>query len=160
MLIEKIFHVHQSISETRSRLAAFASYRRQLDRVSKAMLTADGVAHFRFEPGLGYTLFVDLVEVPDESPDRILFRSVAGNVEATGAIEFFVIRENITEVVLTLDYQLKAPLARAVDSLTRVVDRFFDAQLRRMQAHFEGVGSFPMHFVSQYSAAELAEKAA
>lgn len=160
MLLEKIFHLHQPIYETRSRLVALAAYRRQLDRVSKAVITADGVAHFRFEPGLGYTLFVDLVEIPNETPERILFHSVGGNIEMAGAIEYFAIRENVTEVVLTVDYHLNASLARAVDSLTKVVERFFDVQLRRMQAHFEGVGNFPTHLTEHYSQVDLLHSAA
>ncbi|MEA3187959.1 MAG: hypothetical protein QOD99_1789 [Chthoniobacter sp.] len=146
MLIEKTFHVHQPIHETRARLATMASYRRQLDRVTKAVITADGIAQIRFEPGLGYTLNIDLVEIPSAESDRTMFRSVGGNVEVAGMIEYFAIRENLTEVVLTLDYELKAPLARVVDSVTSVIDRFLNDQLRRMQAHFEGVGSFASHF--------------
>lgn len=129
------------MQETRNRLLTIASYRRQFDRVTKAVVTADGIAQFRFEPGLGYPLAVDLAEVPGGDENTTLFRSTGGNLEVAGMIEFFQVRENLTEVVLTIDYQLKAPLARVVDALGHVLDRFLNEQLHRMQAHFEGVGT-------------------
>ena len=161
MLIQKFFHLHQPVHEARSRLATIASYRRQLEGVSKAMIATDGIAHFRFEPGLGYSVNVDLAQVPCSASDCALFRSVGGNVEVTGMIEFFEIQENLTEVSLTIDYELKAPLARIVDGLAGVVDRFFNAQLRRMQAHFEGVGTFTSHYEEPvHRSRELVESAA
>ena len=145
MFIQKIFHVHQSLHETRTRLAAIGSYRRQFGGVARACVSADGIGQFRFEPGLGYELNVEIERIADESPDRVLFRSKSGNVEVAGMIEYFPVLNNLTEVVLSLDYELKAPLARVVDSVSGVVDRFVNQQLRRMQAHFEGVGTIANH---------------
>ncbi len=159
MQLEKIFHVHQSLSETQSRLASVTSYRRHLDGVTKAMI-CDGTAQFRFEPGLGYSINVDLLELAGKTPGQILFRSTSGNIEVAGMIEFFAIREQVTEVVLTLDYQLSAPLARVVDNLTHVMDRFLDVQLRRLQAHFEGVGTMAAHSAGHFAGMGLAHSAA
>jgi hypothetical protein len=60
---------------------------------------------------------------------------VGGNAEVAGMIEFFPIRPNLTEVVLTLDYDAMSPLQKACDTL----DRFLNRQLSRI----EGWAGFP-----------------
>lgn len=159
MQIQKIFHVHQSLQETQNLLAAVPSYRRHLSGITKATI-CDGVAQLRFEPGLGYTINVELTELADKTPNRILFRSTHGNIELAGMVEFFAIREQLTEVVLTIDYQLSAPLAGVVDNLTHVMERFLELQLRGLQSHFEGVGTIASHSAGHFSGVGLTHSAA
>src|SRR2546425_8357913 len=110
MLVQKIFHIHQPVSETRNCLAYISSYWRELPGLNHATITADGVGHFEFKTLSGHTLFADVAEVPDETPDQLMFCSIGGNMQVNGTLEFFEIRENITEVVLTLDYHIESPL--------------------------------------------------
>jgi hypothetical protein len=58
-------------------------------------------------------------------------------------IEFCQVRENLTEVQITLDYTIKSPIHSVLDAVTASVDRFVNQQLRRIQGHFEGVRTFP-----------------
>jgi uncharacterized membrane protein len=143
MLLQKTFHIHQSAAETRNRLANIGSYRHQLLGVQQATLTADGVGHFEFWTRPGRTVSVDLAEVPDDVPDRVLFRSVGGSADVAGTVEFFEVKENLTEIVLTVDYTLKSTLLRMIDRVVLGVDHFLNRQLERIQMHFDGVHAAP-----------------
>ena len=143
MLIQKTFHIHQSVAETRKRLANVNSYRHQLIGVQTATLSADGVGHFHFWTRSGRTVSVDLAEVPDEVPDRVLFRSVGGNADVVGMVEFFEVKENLTEIMLTVDYTLKSTLHRMADRVMLGVDHFLNRQLEQIQMHFDGIHAAP-----------------
>ncbi len=160
MLIQKIFHVHKPLSETRYRLYNIASYRRQLEGVEKAMITADGIAHFQIEPSFGYDVVADLIELPNSTQERLLFGSISGNIDVAGVVEFYEVRENLTEIVLTIDYQLKNALARVVDSLTGSIDHFLNEQLVRLQTHFDGIGTFTSHTFADVNTMTLSHSAA
>ena len=143
MLIQKVFHVHQNTEETKTRLANLHGYRRELEGFRKAVVTADGVGHFDFTTGNGFEAQFSAAELPSEDPDQVLFQSTEGNIEVAGMIEFVAIRENLTEVQITLDYTIKSPIHSILDAVTASVDRFVNQQLRRIQGHFEGVRTFP-----------------
>ena len=70
-------------------------------------------------------------------PNRMLFRSIGGNVKLAGMIEFFSIRPNLTEVVLTLDYEVVSALRK----VTEVVDRFLNWQLAKIEGCIQRGGS-------------------
>ena len=142
MLIQKVFHIHRSPEETRALLANINSYRDHLVGVSRAMITADGIGHFEAQTSAGYTLSADVAEVPSSesaNTNRVLFRSVTGNIDFVGMIEFFEIKENLTEVVLDLDYYLTSPLHRMMDWAAATVDHLINRQIERIQMHFDGM---------------------
>lgn len=139
MLIQKVFHIHQSVEETHRRLANIHAYRHRLDGVSKAILTADGIGQFDFWIRPGCTVSADLVEVADNMADRVLFQSAGGNIRLQGAVEFFEIKKDLTEIALTLEYSLHSPLHRVLDRLAGGMDHFLNVQLERLQMHFDGI---------------------
>ena len=107
------------------------------------MITADGVGHFDLTTGNGFEAQFSVVELPSENPDQVLFQSTEGNIDLAGMIEFIPVRDNLTEVQITLDYAIKSPIHSVLDAVTASVDRFVNQQLRRIQGHFEGVRTFP-----------------
>jgi uncharacterized membrane protein len=141
MFIEKFFHINLPLTETKTRLSRLNSYRRELEAIRKAVVTADGRAHLEFEVGMDHSAWVDLVQVPSPEENTILFRSTHGSVEMTGMLEFCPIKPNLTEVKLAVDYEIKSLLHRAVDRLSSTIDSFINRQLQAIQSHFEGIGS-------------------
>ena len=100
-------------------------------------VTPEGKAHFVFRLPWGFRAEVELVRMPGETPGQTLFRSGRGNIEVLGALEYFAIRPNLTEVVLTLDYTIIPLVCRFIDSLNHSIDRFLNRQLERLERHFE-----------------------
>lgn len=136
MLIQKTFHLHMLKEAAKARLENLAEYRRQLANVETAVLMADGGAHFVFRAPWGFRADVELIEVPGVNPAQTLFRSRRGNVEVLGVLEYFQIRPNLTEVVLTLDYTIMSPLFRLLDHAGSNIDRFLNLQLERLENFF------------------------
>lgn len=151
MLIQKTFHIHQSLDQTRKSLGDFQAYRRQLRGVKEASVSADGTGHFAATTGPGMNIAADFAEVPCEKTDGCrTFRSVRGSIQFAGMCEFFPVKENLTEVVLTIDYRLASPVHRAMDWLTSATERFLNQQIEQIQIYFDGV-----HAVSHAVAREL-----
>jgi hypothetical protein len=136
MLIQKIFHVRLNLLETKACLAKLHRDRRTLQDVEVAMLGDDCTAQLKLKPRNGFHAEVELLTLPSEDPCQTLFRSTRGDMEVAGMLEFVPIRDNITEVQLTIDYKLNSPLHRLFDSITACFDHFLNAQLRRIEAHF------------------------
>ncbi len=131
MFIHKIFHLHQPLEDARKRVTELGVFRElELDRAS---FIGDGVGHFEVKTRLGGRLSADIRLLPDSEPDRLLFQSVSGNVSLAGLVEFVQIRPNLTEVVLTVDYEVASPLQRAFDTLTSTLDGFLNQQLARLE---------------------------
>jgi uncharacterized membrane protein len=81
---------------------------------------------------------VELVALPSDDETQTLFRSVGGNMQVAGMIEFVPIRDNCTEVQVTIEYGIHSPMHSVFDAVTNAVDRFLNKQLRRIEAHFKG----------------------
>ena len=138
MFIQKVFHVHQGIDETKAALAAVHRYRRSLDGVQKAVITEDGVAQFDCAVPHGMRTHCVIAELPTPDANQVLFHSTAGNIAVSGLIEYVAIRPDCTEVQLTLEYSFKSPLYKVADFATHSVERFINCQLRRIEGHLAG----------------------
>lgn len=146
MIICKIFHLRQPLPEARHRLKDLGIWNdSETDpEVNCSMNQAQGTGHFEFTPRQGQRVSADIEEVPGDDPNRILFRSVGGDVELAGVIELFRIRPNLTEVVLTLEYEAVSPLHKALDALAAGLDQFLNRQLARIEgcmAQARGTGA-------------------
>jgi len=132
MLTSKIFHLHESLPDARERLHKFGTWdASQNDSDAQcALRQPGGISHFELKTVHDLAISADIEEIPSDDPDRILFRSVAGNLELAGMIELFEIRPNLTEAVLTLDYETVSPLQKAFEAL----DRFLNRQLARIES--------------------------
>lgn len=139
MRIQKTFHILLPIAQAQAGLANIHSYRRYLEGVTHASMTADGEARIDFDAGNGFNASLDVREVPADEPDMVLFGSTGGDMEMVGVLEFFAVKENLTEMTLTLDYTIQSRLYSAIDFLTSFMDRFVNRQISVIQAHFQGV---------------------
>jgi uncharacterized membrane protein len=153
MFIQKILHVHRSLAETKTRLSNISTLRRYLSGVDKAVVTADGVGQFACVLPSGISAHCVLVGLPTEDDNQVLFQSTTGNVTVAGLIEFVQIRENLTEVQLTLEYTFSSVFAKLVDRCFKSVDRFFQRQFATLQMQLEG--SYAYSFQSGLNSSRL-----
>ncbi len=141
MTIEKIFHIHQPVEETKNRLSHLWSYRHHLPGMTKAWISKEGEAVFAFSLPGGFTADLRLEQIDAEHPNQILFRSSGGNVDMVGMLEFVEVGKNLTEVELTLNYELESPWFRSLDHLMGWMDGFLNRQLDSLRSHFQGIAA-------------------
>src|SRR5688572_10588039 len=98
MFTQKVFHVRLGLDETLMRLADLRSYRRALDGLDRAFFTPEGTARFEFVTGAHFHAEVEVVTLPSNDPCQTLFRSVGGNIDLSGLVECFPVRDQLTEV--------------------------------------------------------------
>jgi len=135
MLIQKFFHLRQPLSEAHECLRRLGNWDASEDdiEVHCTMAAAQGIGRFEFQTRNGNRICADIRQLPGDEPNRILFRSVGGNLEMAGMVELFEVRPNLTEVALTLEYVPVSPLQKAFS----VVDRFLNRQLARVEGCME-----------------------
>jgi len=131
MLINKIFHLREPVAEARKRLCELQTWNgAESDAdVNCSLIETEGIGHFELSTRQGQRVTADFQEAPCDDPNRILFCSKGGNLEVAGIFELFPIRPNLTEVVLTLEYEE----ASAVQKAFAALDRFLNRQLARME---------------------------
>jgi hypothetical protein len=135
MLIHKIFHLRQPVAEARERLrelGTFSASEKDFE-VHCAKIEPEGIGRLEFKGRQGERVSADIEEVPGDDPNRILFRSVKGTVELVGIIELYPIRPNLTEAVLTVEYEALSPLKKALEAMSMALDRFLNGQLARAE---------------------------
>jgi hypothetical protein len=144
MLIHKIVHLHQSLSEARHALSRIESLAECFaDGIQR---NADGTLRIEFALAPGPRAHAVLVQIPSASSTTILFGSRTGNVRIAGMVELVPIRETLTEIAITMDYEFEPFFLRAYDSATRAFDRFLSRQfseLRSRLKEFAVSGSSP-----------------
>lgn len=133
MFIHKIFHLHKPLEEARRTVTELGALR-ELAK-NNARFDEDGTGHFEVKTKFGQRISADIRQVPGNEPNQLLFQSVGGDVELAGMIEFVPIRDNLTEVILTLDYEVASSFQRAFDLLTSSLDRFLNRQLTRLELY-------------------------
>ncbi len=153
MMLRKIFHMNQSVSETKRRLANVSSYRHHLEGVEKADVRPNGMSHWQLQFPLGFRADFVLSEVASEEPNTVVFKSVAGDLEVMGMVSFHAIKNNLTEVDLVINYESSSPLFTLLDRMLNVGDHFLINQLRRVRGHFEGIAAPVRQSARVYSGA-------
>jgi uncharacterized membrane protein len=133
MLLQKTFHLHQSIDEARATLTDLQNTRNLLSGIRQAAVTAEGTLSVECAMSRGLLAKVEIAGLPTDEEDQMLFRSVAGNIEVAGLVELYEVRPNCTEVQLTLDYTLKSSVHRFLDATAGVVDRYVNRQLALLE---------------------------
>lgn len=141
MMLQKTFHMNQSVNETKRRLANVSSYRHHLDGVEKADVSENGMSHWRLLLPLGFRADFVLSEVASEEPNTLVFKLVDGDLEVMGMVSFHAIKNNLTEVELVINYESASPLFNLMDRFLNVGDHFLINQLRCVRAHFEGIAA-------------------
>jgi hypothetical protein len=135
MFIQKIFHLRQSIDESRDRLRSLGSFSgsERGVKVRCAMDGPEGAGRLECSSATGQRIFADIEEVAGEDPNCILFRSVDGPVELAGMIELYPIRAQLTEAVLTVEYDVISPLQKAIEAMSAALDNFLNRQLEQLE---------------------------
>ncbi len=138
MLIQKTFHIRQGLEVTKARLHNFRTYRRAVEIIDVSSLTSSQELRFAFVSGNGFHANVQLEWLESGCPNETLFRSTDGNLEVAGMVEFIPVRNDLTEVHLTIDYAIKSPMHSVLDAVTGSLDRFVNRQLRHLQSSLAG----------------------
>ncbi len=133
MLINKIFHLRQPVFEARERLREFETWNWLEPDAEVKCIERNGIGRFEFGTGPGQRVSTEVEEVAGDDPNRILFRSVGGDVELAGMIELFPIRANLTEAVLTVDYEAESRLQKVIEAMATAMDDFVNRQLARIE---------------------------
>ncbi len=140
MMLHKIFHMNQSLEETKRRLANVSSYRHHLDGVQQADFSDEGTSTWKLALPLGFRAEFTLNEVAADA-NTVAFKSLDGDLEIAGVITFHKIKNNLTEIDLTVNYESKSVVFNVLDRMLSVGDHFVLNQLRRVRAHFEGIAA-------------------
>lgn len=138
MLIEKIFHLRQPLSKAGDLLRNVDSWSGTAGdiEVNCSRTSEEGACRIEFRTSGGQLVSADIEEVPGEEPGRIAFRSVGGHVDLAGMIELYPIRPNLTEAVLTVEYEILSPLQKAIEALSESLDLFLNRQLASLEDCF------------------------
>jgi hypothetical protein len=83
------------------------------------------------------------VELPTNDSNQTLFHSTAGNMELSGLVEFIAIRENLTEVQLTVECSFKSTVYAFLNAATNGMEQFLNRQLDRLQTWLD-TSSLPL----------------
>lgn len=139
-MLHKIFHMNQSVEESKRRLSNVGSYRHHLDGVERVDFVGHGVSQWRLQLPLGFRADFTMSEASEEA-NTVMFKSLSGDLEIVGMVTFHRIKANLTEIDLTLNYESNSPLFNMLDRMLNVGDQFLVNQLRRVRAHFEGIAA-------------------
>lgn len=141
MLLQKTFHMSQSLEECKNRLSSIPSYRRQFIRVTKATVTSSRTLDFRFRGPLGFEAHTVVAAIECDSPHQFAFESRGGNIDLMGLIDFEEVRPNCTEMTLAIHYEIKNKLYAWLDRRFGFIDEFLSTELRSLRAHFEAIAA-------------------
>lgn len=141
MLLQKTFHMSQSLEECKNRLASIQSYRRQFVMVTKATVTSSKTLDFGFRGPLGFEAHTVVATIESDSPDQVAFESWGGNMDLMGLIEFEEVRPDFTEITFAVHYEIENKLYAWLDRRFGFVDAFLTAELRSLRSHFEGIAA-------------------
>ncbi len=140
MMLHKIFHMNQSLEETKRRLANVSSYRHHLDGVQQADFSDDGASTWKLALPLGFRAEFTLQEAEVDA-NTVAFKSLDGDLEIAGVVSFHKVKNNLTEIDLTVNYESNSVLFNVLDRMLNAGDHFLVNQLRRVRAHFEGIAA-------------------
>ena len=141
MMLHKIFHMNQSVSETKRRLSDVRGYRHHLDGLERAERKENGVSQWRLLLPLGFRADFALTAMETEDPNTVVFKSDGGDIGIVGMISFQQVKSNLTEIAITVNYESTSPLFNVLDRALKIGDHFLVNQLRRIRAHFEGIAT-------------------
>lgn len=141
MLLQKIFHMNQSLEECEKRLRNIQSYRHQFVRVTKSTVTSSRTLEFGFRGPLGFEAQTVVSAIKGDLPHQFAFESWGGNIELMGLVEFERVRPDCTEMTLAVHYEIRNRLYAWLDRRLGFIDAFLTAELRSLRAHFEGIAA-------------------
>ncbi len=141
MMIQKIFHMNQSVGETQRRLKNIGGYRHHLEGVDEAQGSLNGTSNWKLHLPLGFRADFTLEELAGDDENTILFHSIGGDLDLIGSITFSEVQAGLTEVELLVNYDSSSTMFNLMDRMLNIGDHFVVNQLRRVRAHFEGIAA-------------------
>jgi hypothetical protein len=141
MLLQKTFHMSQSLEECKSRLSSIPSYRRQFVKVTKATLTSSKTLDFRFRGPMGFEGHTVVSAIEGNSAYQFAFESRGGNIDLMGLIDFEKVRPDCTEMTLAVHYEIRNRFYAWLDRKFGFIDGFLTTELRSLRAHFEAIAA-------------------
>ena len=141
MLLQKTFHMSQSLAECKSRLSSVQSYRRQLTKVTKATVTSSKTLDLGVSGPLGFEANTVVSTLGSSTPEQLAFESWGGNIELMGLVDFEEVRPDFTEVTIAVHYEIKNKLYAWLDKKFGFMDSILTSELRSLRSHFEGVAA-------------------
>jgi hypothetical protein len=121
MLIQKVFHVRQSVDKAHARLSDFRYFGDRFGGVLRGSY--------------------DLELLPTDERYQVLFRSTGGDMELCGLMELLPIRDHLTEVQLTMEYEIQSPLRRTLNRLLGIVSRRVHREILEMKRQMDEEGA-------------------
>ena len=139
MMLHKIFHLNESVGETRRLLTDVGSYRHHLGGVERAEFTGHDISQWEITLALGFKADFVLTKLDSTDRNTVVFKSLDGDLEIMGMVKFNQIRIGLTEVEVMVNYESKSLVFNLLDRMFNLGDYFMLNQLRRVRAHFESV---------------------
>ena len=149
MMLQKTFHMNQSVDETKRRLANVSGYRHHLDGVQQADFSGEGTSNWKLLLPLGFRAEFKLTEA-NADDNTVVFKSTEGDLQITGMVSFHAVKNNLTEIDMVVNYESSSVLFNVLDRMLNIGDHYFVNQLRRIRAHFEGIAAPVRTTVSAY----------
>lgn len=140
MMLHKIFHMNQSVEEAKRRLSSVNSYRHHLEGVDRVEFTDEGTSRWALQLPFGFKADFVLSEAMSDD-NTFVFKSLDGDLEICGVINYTKVKNNLTEIDLTLSYESNSLFFNVLDRVFKIGDHFVVEQLRRVRAHFEGIAA-------------------
>ena len=140
MLIQKVFHLRQPLDEAQARLAKFQNLSDRPLNMGEVALVEDGRRHWDAMSLLGRQGPCQFELLPTDNKHQVLFHSKGGEMEVCGLMELLPVRDHLTEVQLTLEYEIQSPLRRALDRLLGVMNRRVNRQILDMKRQMDDDG--------------------
>jgi len=138
MLIQKVFHIRQPVDEAQARLSDARSFSRRfwnLGRSGGWRGFWDAVSVI----GLQGPFELELLHTDNKR--QVLFHSTGGEMELCGLMELLPVRDRLTEVQLTLEYEMQSPLRRVLDRLLGVMNRRVNHHIVEMKRQMDDDGA-------------------
>jgi hypothetical protein len=153
MLIQKVFHIRKPLDETQARLHS-RNVSGRFCALGGFGRLADGGGFWDAMSMIGFRGPFDLELLPTDDKHQVLFHSTGAEVELCGLMELLPVRDHLTEVQLTLEYDIQSPLFRMLDRMLGAVNRRVNRQILEMKRQMEdepasnGAGRFqPARYV-------------
>jgi hypothetical protein len=152
MLIQKVFHVRQNLEKAQARFSNFPSFSdrfRNSGNLDGFAGFADGRVHWGTTSRIGFLAPFQIELLPTDDKRQVLFHSTGGEMELCGLMELLPVRDRLTEVQLTLEYEIQSPLRRLLDRLLGVMNRRVNRQILEFtrQMDDDGEPETPPRFV-------------
>jgi uncharacterized membrane protein len=134
--------VRANISDVFNIWADFENFPEFMDNIKSVTMTADRKSHWIMEGPLGIDVEWDAITMEIIPDRRLVWQSVAGDIDTSGEVTFEDISDEETEISVTMTYA--APGGRAGETIARYIDNPQDKlaqDLRNFKQYVESVYS-------------------